>query len=46
MYVEKENEKVIWNDVDDVMIITLPANFDMNANLGYLTREKMNACMK
>lgn len=44
MYVEKENEKVIWNDVDDVMIITLPANFDMNANLGYLTREK-NECL-
>lgn len=44
MYVEKENEKVIWHDVDDVIIITLPANFDMNANLGYLTREK-NECM-
>nr|WP_237497293.1 DNA-3-methyladenine glycosylase [Lysinibacillus sp. HST-98] len=26
------------------MIITLPENFDMNANLGYLTREK-NECM-
>ncbi|WP_284705849.1 DNA-3-methyladenine glycosylase [Lysinibacillus sp. OL1_EC] len=26
------------------MIITLPANFDMNANLGYLTREK-NECL-
>ncbi|UKJ43367.1 DNA-3-methyladenine glycosylase [Lysinibacillus sp. ACHW1.5] len=35
---------MIWNDVDDVMIITLPANFDMNANLGYLTREK-NECL-
>jgi len=35
---------VIWHDVDDVMIITLPANFDMNANLGYLTREK-NECL-
>lgn len=44
MYVKKENEKVIWHDVDDVMIITLPANFDMNANLGYLTREK-NECL-
>lgn len=44
MYVEKGNEKVIWHDVDDVMIITLPANFDMNANLGYLTREK-NECL-
>jgi len=44
VYVEKENEKVIWHDVDDVMIITLPANFDMNANLGYLTREK-NECL-
>jgi len=44
VYVEKENEKVIWHDVDDVMIINLPANFDMNANLGYLTREK-NECL-
>lgn len=44
MYVEKENEKVIWHDVDDVMIITLPANFDINANLGYLTRKK-NECL-
>lgn len=44
MYVEKENEKVIWHDVDDVMIITLPANFDMHVNLGYLTREK-NECL-
>lgn len=44
MYVKKGNEKVIWHDVDDVMIITLPANFDMNANLGYLTREK-NECL-
>jgi len=44
VYVEKENKKVIWHDVDDVMIITLPENFDMNANLGYLTREK-NECM-
>ncbi|MFM9533783.1 DNA-3-methyladenine glycosylase [Lysinibacillus sp. IITD104] len=35
---------MIWHDVDDVIIITLPANFDMNANLGYLTREK-NECM-
>lgn len=44
MYVEKENKKVIWHDVYDVMMITLPENFDMNANLGYLTREK-NECM-
>ncbi|WP_342556598.1 DNA-3-methyladenine glycosylase [Lysinibacillus capsici] len=35
---------MIWHDVDDVMIINLPANFDMNANLGYLTREK-NECL-
>ncbi|WP_320939012.1 DNA-3-methyladenine glycosylase [Lysinibacillus capsici] len=35
---------MIWHDVDDVMIITLPENFNMNANLGYLTREK-NECM-
>lgn len=35
---------MIWHDVDDVMMITLPENFDMNANLGYLTREK-NECM-
>ncbi|MEY2373020.1 DNA glycosylase [Lysinibacillus capsici] len=35
---------MIWHDVYDVMMITLPENFDMNANLGYLTREK-NECM-
>lgn len=44
MYVVKENEKVTWHEVDDVIRITLPANFDMNANLGYLTREN-NECM-
>ncbi|MGY4795937.1 DNA glycosylase [Lysinibacillus fusiformis] len=33
-----------WHEVDDVIRITLPANFDMNANLGYLTREN-NECM-
>ncbi|MFJ3389411.1 DNA glycosylase [Lysinibacillus sp. NPDC086135] len=33
-----------WNEVNDVIVITLPGNFDMNANLGYLTREK-NECM-
>jgi len=44
VYVVKENEKVTWHEVDDVIRITLPANFDMNANLGYLTREN-NECM-
>lgn len=44
MYVVKENEKVTWHEVDDVIRITLPANFGMNANLGYLTREN-NECM-
>ncbi|WP_433594814.1 DNA-3-methyladenine glycosylase 2 [Lysinibacillus xylanilyticus] len=33
-----------WHEVNDVIVITLPENFDMNANLGYLTREK-NECM-
>ena len=35
-----------WHDVNDDIVITLPGNFDMNANLGYLTREKMNVCIK
>lgn len=33
-----------WHEVNDVIVITLPENFDLNANLGYLTREK-NECM-
>ncbi|KIN40019.1 DNA-3-methyladenine glycosidase II [Bacillus subtilis] len=33
-----------WHEVNDVIVITLPEIFDMNANLGYLTREK-NECM-
>ncbi len=33
-----------WHEFNDVIVITLPDNFDMNANLGYLTREK-NECM-
>lgn len=33
-----------WHEVNDVIVITLPEDFDMNANLGYLTREK-NECM-
>ncbi|MGE7951017.1 DNA-3-methyladenine glycosylase family protein [Lysinibacillus xylanilyticus] len=33
-----------WHEVNDVIVITLPENFVMNANLGYLTREK-NECM-
>lgn len=33
-----------WNEVNDVIVITLPEDFDMDANLGYLTREK-NECM-
>lgn len=35
---------MIWHEVNDVIVITLPEDFDMNANLGYLTREK-NECM-
>lgn len=33
-----------WHEDNDVIVITLPENFDINANLGYLTREK-NECM-
>ncbi|MGQ9005681.1 DNA-3-methyladenine glycosidase II [Bacillus subtilis] len=33
-----------WHEVNDVIVITLPEIFDMNAILGYLTREK-NECM-
>jgi DNA-3-methyladenine glycosylase II len=35
---------VTWHEFNDVIVITLPEHFDMNANLGYLTREK-NECM-
>lgn len=33
-----------WYEINDDIVITLPTIFDMNANLGYLTREK-NECM-
>ncbi|WP_435002591.1 DNA-3-methyladenine glycosidase II [Bacillus atrophaeus] len=33
-----------WHEVNDVIVITLPEIFDMNANLAYLTRRK-NECM-
>lgn len=33
-----------WDEVNDVIVITLPDDFDKDANLGYLTREK-NECM-
>ncbi|MDM5233691.1 DNA-3-methyladenine glycosidase II [Lysinibacillus pakistanensis] len=33
-----------WHEINDVIVITLPENFDMKVNLGYLTREK-NECM-
>ncbi|WP_306372892.1 DNA-3-methyladenine glycosidase II [Bacillus subtilis] len=33
-----------WHEVNDVIVIPLPEIFDMNANLGYLTRDK-NECM-
>ncbi|MFJ6211131.1 DNA glycosylase [Lysinibacillus sp. NPDC092081] len=33
-----------WHEINDDIVITLPDNFDMNANLGYLTRKK-NECM-
>jgi len=35
---------VIWHEINDDIVIALPENFDMNVNLGYLTREK-NECM-
>ncbi|WP_028400245.1 DNA glycosylase [Ectobacillus panaciterrae] len=35
---------MIWHEVNDAILITLPEEFDMNANLGYLTRGK-NECM-
>jgi len=35
---------VTWHEINDVIIITLPEHFDLNTNLGYLTREK-NECM-
>ncbi len=35
-----------WDKINDDMIIALPEEFDMNVNLGYLKREKMNVCMK
>lgn len=35
---------MIWHEVNDVIVITLPEHFDMNANLDYLTREQ-NECM-
>ncbi len=33
-----------WYEINDDIVITLPTIFDMDANLGYLTREK-NECM-
>ena len=44
MYFVKENEKMIWHEVKNGIVITLPEQFNMNANLGYLSREK-NECM-
>lgn len=44
MYYVKENEKMIWHQVKNGIVITLPEQFNMNANLGYLSREK-NECM-
>ncbi|MBG9456344.1 DNA-3-methyladenine glycosylase [Lysinibacillus sphaericus] len=35
---------MIWHEINDDIVIALPENFDMNVNLGYLTREK-NECM-
>lgn len=37
-------KKMTWHEFNDVIVITLPEHFDMNANLGYLTRKK-NECM-
>lgn len=44
MYFVKENEKMIWHEVKNGIVITLPEQFNMNANLGYLSREQ-NECM-
>ncbi len=44
MYFVKENEKMIWHEVKNGIFITLPEQFNMNANLGYLSREQ-NECM-
>lgn len=44
MYFVKENEKMIWHEVKNSIVITLPEQFNMNANLGYLSREQ-NECM-
>ncbi len=35
---------MIWHEVNNDIVITLPKHFNMNANLSYLTREK-NECM-
>lgn len=35
---------MLWHEVHDVIVMTLPGDFDWNANLGYLSREK-NECM-
>lgn len=35
---------MIWHEINDDIVIAFPENFDMNVNLGYLTREK-NECM-
>jgi len=44
MYFVKENERMIWHEVKNGIVITLPEHFNMNANLGYLSREKKE-CM-
>ncbi|MCT6818671.1 MAG: DNA-3-methyladenine glycosylase [Lysinibacillus fusiformis] len=35
---------MIWHEVKNSIVITLPEQFNMNANLGYLSREQ-NECM-
>lgn len=37
-------KKMIWHEVKNGIVITLPEQFNMNANLGYLSREQ-NECM-
>ncbi len=37
-------KKMIWHEVKNGIVITLPEQFNMNANLGYLSREQIE-CM-
>ncbi|SDM44322.1 DNA-3-methyladenine glycosylase II [Bacillus sp. OK048] len=41
---DRQNKMNCWHDFNEVIIINLPADFDIKANLGYLERNK-NECM-